>query len=165
MQVESLLKPEVRGWFSEAANAELYASNLYQYLANQMQRLGLFGAQEYFKHESLDERTHYQKLADYENDMGCMADVPSIESISVPILSLMDALVFAYTTEKDLMYQYQEFYEKVEEAGDCITSTFLIEFMQIQRKSVGEIGDLISRLSRGGDIYDFDNYMKQLANG
>lgn len=164
MQVVSLLKPEVKGWFTEAGHAELYASHLYQYLGNQMQRLGLFGAQEYFHHESLEERKHYQKLADFQNDLGDMAEVPSLEAIVLPVNSLMEALIISYNTEKDLMYQYVEFYKKAEDVEDCITSTFLIEFMQIQRKSVGEYGDLISRLNRMGDIYEMDKFMKKLAN-
>lgn len=166
MLIQSLLKSEVKGWFGEACHAELYASHLYQYLGNQMQRLGFFGVQKYFLHESKEELTHYQKIADYMNDMGDMASVPAIESINNPIASIGDALILAYNTEKDLMYQYQEFYEKAEEAGDCITSSFLIEFMQIQRKSLGALGDLISRYQKNTtDVFEFDEHMGELING
>lgn len=166
MLVQSLLKQEVIGWFSEACYAELFASHLYQYIGNQMQRLGFFGAQKYYLHESMEERKHYQKLADYMNDMGSVASVPAIEAIGSQIMSIGDSLTLAYNTELDLLKQYQEFYEKAEEAGDCITSTFLIEFMQIQRKSVGEFGDLISRYQKNiSDVFEFDSYMGELVNG
>lgn len=166
MLIQSLLKPEVKGWFAEACHAEKYASNLYQYIGNQMQRLGFFGVQKYFLHESKDELTHYQKLADYINDMGDVAPVPSIEAITNPIMTIGDALNLAYTTELDLMKQYQEFYEKAEEAGDCVTATFLIEFLQIQRESVGEFGDLISRYQKNmSDVFEFDEYIGELVNG
>jgi ferritin len=163
MLLTSLLKPEIKGLFNKACEAELKASHLYQYLANQMQRLGFFGVQKYFLHESMEERSHYQKLADYINDMGDSAVIPPIESIANKIGSIGDALNLSFITEKDLMYKYQEFYEKAEDSGDCITSTFLIEFLQIQRKSVGEFGDLIVRYNANqNDVFEFDEYMGDL---
>ena len=45
---KSLLSPEVKAALDEAIHAELYASNLYLHLANQLQRLGYFCAQAFF---------------------------------------------------------------------------------------------------------------------
>lgn len=164
MIVTSLLKPEIKLLLNKACGSELKASHLYQYLANQMQRLGYFGAQKYFLHESMEERKHYQKLADYMNDMGDIASVPMIDAFMNKISSIGDALDLAFITEKDLMYEYQKSYEDAEEKGDCITSTFLIEFLQIQRKSVGEFGDLIGRYQKNpSDVFEFDEYIGELV--
>ena len=154
-----LLKPEIKVWLEKSLASELYASNLYKHFANQLQRLGYFGAQSFYLKESAEELTHYQKLADYINDMGWVAPIPAVPKISESVTGLMDALEKSYETEVDLMYQYQKFYEEAEDEGDCITASFLIEFMQIQRRSVGEYGDLISKLKLGGDVYEFDEYM------
>ena len=43
MKIESLLKDEIKGLFAKAAESELYAHSLYQHLANECQRVGLFG--------------------------------------------------------------------------------------------------------------------------
>jgi ferritin len=63
------------------------------------------------------------------------------------------------------MYQYQDFYEAAEEMGDCITSQFVLQFLEIQRKSVGEFGDFISRYERcgmnEGAILEFDEFLKE----
>lgn len=68
-----LLKPEIKIWLEKSLASELYVSNLYKHFANQLQRLGYFGAQKYYLKESADELSHYQKLADYCNDMGWVA--------------------------------------------------------------------------------------------
>lgn len=163
--LKSLLSAEIKKWFEKSAMLELYASNLYKFMANQLQRMGMFGCQEFFLKESKEEIKHYQKLVDYVNDMGDVLGVQAIERIDEDIIDIEKALLIAYETELSLMHHYQEFYEKAEEDGDCITSTFLIEFMQIQRRSVGEYGDLISRLSLNKqDIFEFDHFVKKLAN-
>ncbi len=162
--VTSLLKPEIKAWLDKSIASELYASNLYKHIANQLQRLGLFGAQKYYLKESGEELVHYQKIVDYINDMGDVATIPSIPKMSDKINSLMDALEISYETEYELMKQYQEFYEKAEdEYKDCVTGTFLIEFLQIQRKSVGEYADLISRLQLNPtDLLEMDEYLEEL---
>lgn len=163
MPVTSLLKPSIKQWFDKSAASELYARNLYQYLGNQMQRMGFFGVQKYFLHESKEEGEHYQKLADFVNDMGDILSVPMIENINEQVGSMMDALKISYETELDFMKQYQKFYEDAEESGDCVSATFIIEYLQQQRKSVGMYGDLIARLEKNmSDVFQFDNYVSEL---
>lgn len=162
--IQSLLKPEIKSWLEKSLASELYVSNLYKHIANQMQRLGFFGVQKYYLKESAEELTHYQKLVDYINDMGDVCPVPAVSKISDKVMSIGDALELSYEAELDLMKQYQKFYEEAEDKyEDCITATFIIEFLQIQRKSVGEYGDLISRLEKNkNDVFEFDEYMGEL---
>ena len=158
--VKSLLNNEIKSLLEKALASELYVSNLYKHIANQLQRLGYFGAQSYFLKESADELSHYQKLSDYCNDMGWVAPVPAVPKMSDKISNISDALEISYEAELDLLNQYKKFYEEAEDKyDDCITATFIIEFLQIQRKSVGEYGDLIAKLNLNGDIYEFDEEM------
>jgi ferritin len=162
MPIKSLLSASTMALFKSAIESELYASNLYKHIANQLQRLGYFGAQEYFLKESAEELTHYQKLVDFINDMGTVAPVPSVPAITDKIPNLLAALELAYETELSLMDDYKKFYETVEdEEKDCITATFLIEFLQIQRKSVGEYGDFIARFNLNpNDPFEMDEFLK-----
>ena len=158
--VQSLLSAEIKILLEKALASELHVSNLYKHIANQLQRLGYFGAQSYFLKESADELSHYQKLSDYCNDMGWVAPVPAVPKMSDKISNILDALEISYEAELDLLNQYKKFYEEAEDKyDDCITATFIIEFLQIQRKSVGEYGDLIAKLNLNGDIYEFDEEM------
>lgn len=157
-----LISDEIKQWFEKSAASELYASHLYLYIANQMQRKGLDGAQKFFLHESREELDHYKKLADFVNDNGGTLGVPAVIGISRHINSVIEALELAYETELELLDQYEDFYEAAQKEEDHITATFLIEFMQIQRKSVGLYGDLVSRLSQNpSDIFMFDKYLSE----
>ena len=163
MPVLSLLKPEVKDLLNKSIESELYASNFYKHMAAQMQRIGLFGAQKFFEKESADELTHYYKIRDYINDMGSMADMPMIEQVTDMAGGIGTALNLAYEIEKDLLEQYTKFYEEVEDKmEDCVTANFLLQFLTIQVKSVGEYGDLISRFERNpSDVFEFDEYLSE----
>lgn len=146
MSVPNQMSNEVEQMLGEAVKSELYASHLYKYLANVMQRIGYFGAQKYFAAESADELTHYQKHVEFFNELGGMAPTPDLPMIDEPVSTLRDAVVFAYNTETQLMTKYATWYA----SADAITQQHLLQFLEIQRKSVGEYGDWIARLDRAG---------------
>lgn len=157
---KSLLSAEIKILLEKALASELHVSNLYKHIANQLQRLGYFGAQSYYLKESAEELTHYQRLSDYCNDMGWVAPVPAVPKMSDKISNISDALEISYEAELDLLNQYKKFYEEAEDKyDDCITATFIQQFILIQVKSVGEYGDLIAKLALNGDIYEFDEEM------
>ena len=81
MLVKSLLNAEMKKGLQQSIYWELYQSNLWKSLANQLQRLGLFGSQKYFLAESAEELTHYKIIVEFMNDMGDCADLPKIEAI------------------------------------------------------------------------------------
>ena len=146
---KSLLSPEVKACLDEAVHAELYAANLYKHLANQLQRLGYFGAQKFFLAESASELEHYQIHANYQNDSGTVAGIPAIEAMDEPIGTLRDAIEAAYDTELQLEKDYIRWYSAC--TKDPVTAEFLLQFLRGQRKSVGEYGDLLARLDLAGD--------------
>lgn len=149
--MESLLKPELKAGLIKAIGHELYAHNLYKSLANQMQSLGFFGAQKYFLKESVDELGHYQILADYINDRGDVAEVPMIDKQSDKAKTLADAFEFSLEAEMDLEKFYVGLYEEAEDKmEDCVTAQFLLQFIEIQRKSVGEVKDILAMLKIAG---------------
>lgn len=144
MAVKNQLTPETEAMLAEAVHAELFASHLYKHVANQLQRLGYFGAQKFFLSESADELEHYQRHVDYVNDRGGVAALPALADVVDTVASLRDALELAYDTELMLQDQYAQWYGQ----ADVITQQHLLQFIEIQRKAVGEYGDLLARLDR-----------------
>ena len=141
----SQLKQEVKDWLQKSIKSELQASHLYKYFGNYFQSIGLFNVQKYFLEESKSELGHYQILVDYINDRGDCAELPTIDAVLDRIVNVGDALRIVYETEKGLLEQYLEFYEKAEdEYMDCTTAQFLLQFIEIQRKAVGEVLDLMA---------------------
>ena len=163
--VKSLLTPSIKNGLQQAIEYELYQSNLWKHIANQLQRLGLFGGQKYFLAESAEELTHYQILVDGINDFGDVADMPKIDAIKDKIESLDDALTIGYEMEVEVYKFYKKLYSTIEEE-DCSVAQFILQFIEIQRKAVGAYGDLLSRYEiakKTQEILEFDEYLGELV--
>jgi ferritin len=166
------LSPPVLKGLNEAIGNELFAHSLYLNLANVSQSIGYFGVQKYFLAESASELAHYQKLVNYTNDRGDLASVPAIPPQPERPSSIKEMFEIALQAEGDLEDFYVEFYEKCEEPtsdggyGDCVTAQFLLKFIEIQRKSIGEIRDLLATIQRCGNneaaLLIFDNKLNGL---
>lgn len=149
MTPKMVISSGLKSMLDDAIHSELYASNLYKHVANRLQKLGFFGAQKFFLAESATELEHYQLNVQFQNDVGTVAEVPAIEAMDEPIDSLRDALELGYDTELQLYEDYKKWYGQA--ASDPVVQQFLLQFLELQRKSVGEYGDLIARLNQAGD--------------
>jgi ferritin len=139
-----IISADCKKMLDEAVHSELYASNLYKHIANQLQRIGYLGATKFFLSESKDELKHYQLHVEFQNDVGTVAKVPMIEAMNDTIETLSDAIETGYETELELLQNYQDWYKQA--ADDPIVQQFLLQFLEIQRTSVGEYGDLLARI-------------------
>ena len=73
-----------------------------------------------------------------------------IEAMNDTIETLSDAIETGYETELELYNNYKEWYS--ETSDDPVVQQFLLQFLEIQRTSVGEYGDLLARI----DLVDQD---------
>jgi len=142
--LKSLLSKDMKEGMQDAVQVELQQSSLWKSLANQMQRLGYFGSQKYFLAESAEELTHYQMHVEFMNDMGDCADLPKIDAINDKVKTIGDALEIGYEIELDVYNQYKDFYEKAT-SEDTVVAQYLLQFLEIQRKAVGQYGDLLAK--------------------
>lgn len=142
MPVKPIIDQVSLDHLQSAVQNELFASNLYKHVANHMRRLGYFGAQKFFETEAEHENVHYTILANFLDEVGSVAVVPAIPAITDQVSGLHDAIQIAYDTELQLLKDYTRAYEQ----SDVVTKQFLLQFIEIQRKAVGEFGDLTARL-------------------
>jgi len=144
MLPKMIISQECKDMLDDAVHSELYASNLYKHIANEVQRLGYLGTAKFFLKESKDELKHYQLHVEFQNDVGTVAKVPMIEAMNESIKTLSDAIETGYETELQLYNDYKKWYG--EASDDPGVQQFLLQFLEIQRTSVGEYGDLLSRI-------------------
>ena len=144
MTPKMIISDDLKSMLDDAVHSELYASNLYKHIANQLQRIGYFGANKFFLAESADELKHYQLHVEFQNDVGCVAKVPMVEAMNESIKSFSDAIELGYETELELYNNYKGWYSDASE--DPVVQQFLLQFLEIQRTSVGQYGDLLSRI-------------------
>lgn len=139
-----IISADTKRMLDDAIHAELYAANLYKHIANQVQRLGYLGAMKFFLKESEAELAHYQLHAQFQNDVGTVAKVPMLEAMTDSIKSFSDAMELAYETELELYNTYKNMYSQT--SSDPVVQQFLLQFLELQRTSVGEYGDLLARI-------------------
>ena len=162
--LKSLLSPAMKKGMQDSLYIELYQSNLWKSLANQLQKLGLFGSQKYFLAESAEELDHYQMHVEFMNDMGDCADLPKIDAVNDKVTDIGDALEIGYNTELDVYNQYKDFYEKAQEE-DVSVAQYILQFIEIQRKAVGHYGDLLAKYKiaeQTKEILEFDEHISDL---
>ena len=145
MKPNMIIPANIKAMLDDAIHSELYASNLYKHIANSMQKLGYFGAQKFFLKESAAELEHYQLHVQFQNDVGAQAKVPAIEAMDDNLTDLLDAVELGYETELELYNDYKRWYAA--SGVDPVVQQFLLQFLEIQRTSVGEYGDLLARLT------------------
>lgn len=134
------------------AGEELYAHLLYTQLAANMQAAGLFGAQKHFEAEADDELSHYKKVRDIVNDFGGIIYPTSSYQITEKADNIGDALRAALDAERALMGKYDLAKDSFEQADDEASYEAVLQFIKIQRKSVGDVMDLMARYDiLGGD--------------
>ena len=162
--LKSLLSPSMKKGMQDAVYIELYQSNLWKSLANQLQRLGYFGSQKYFLTESAEELTHYQMHVEFMNDMGDCADLPKIDAVTDKVTDIGDALEVGYNIEMDVYKQYKDFYKKAEDE-DVSVAQYILQFIEIQRKAVGHYGDLLAKYKIAEttkELLEFDQHISDV---
>lgn len=160
--MEKLLSEIEEKELNKFGKLELTASHVYQHLTNRMKTLGYFGAEKFFLGESLDERTHYNKLEQFMNDMNCELSVESLDPVKSEVTGIGDALQLAYQMEADLLEEYEK------TSSMEISKKVLIllqDFIMIQVSAVGEYGDLINRLKLTDNMLVFDADMLERSEG
>ena len=145
--LKKLISKTVEDILQKAVHEELYASHVYKHLSNKTRLLGLFGASSYFKSESKDETKHYEGIAKYLDDRGCVAEMPALEACDEEITDLKDAIQYAYDLEYELGEKYNKWYASV----DPTTQNFLLEYLKIQQQSIAELADVLKRLELAGN--------------
>jgi ferritin len=164
MLVKSLLSKDMKEGLQKSIYWELYQSNLWKSLANQLQRLGLFGSQKYFLAESAEELTHYQIIVEFMNDMGDCADLPKIEAITDKVKNIGDALEIGYEIETEVYNHYKNLAKDAMEE-DLAVFNFVQQFIDIQVKAVGAYGDLLAKYKiaeETKEILEFDEHISEL---
>jgi ferritin len=143
----SIIKQSDLTIIEEACLQELTASNMYRNLSIQCLGLGYFGASKFFDNESTDKLKHYNLHAEFLNNRGKNASVPTINAQTKKVTSLEQALTIAYKAECQLGELYNNWYSQLE----VPTMIHLQQFVEIQVKAIGEYGDWLARLSLVSD--------------
>lgn len=162
---QQLLSGNYVALLNARVSGELQAEAMYRQMANTFQGMGMFGAQKFCLSQAAEEATHYQRLVDILNDYGIVAAY-QFKAVEIsPELGIGEMLMYAMAKEQELFKAYSLIaYEAMSnEEKEMGVHQAALEFVEIQRKAVGEFGDILARYELQGDIYAFDKYLDSLA--
>jgi len=146
-----LLGKDMADIINGAASAELQAVQFYTHLSVKCQAIGLLGAAAFFESESMEERRHFRLHQQFMNDLNLTIEIRDLDAEDIQVTDLETALKAAYDVEVDLLGNYNRWQHSAHIQMDYVLVQHLWQFIEIQRKSVGEYGDWLNRLERAGD--------------
>lgn len=139
---------------------ELDAEYFYLSASNYCKNVGYEGGAKFFLAEAKDEKSHYQRHADYLTGWNTIPALPMIEQPEMAFSSLTDILEKAYGMEFSLCNSYNVRTGKMLSGSFYTTFDHLTKFRKIQKKAVIEYADLLNQIKLIGDnqfgIYYFD---------
>jgi ferritin len=159
LMMETLLTDIECKELNKFGRLELIASHAYLQLANRMQSLSYFGAEQFFMNESNGERDHYRKIGKFMNDLNCEISVEPVEAGPCECKDIKDALMLAYEMERDLLTAYETAAKRTDLSLKVVL--LLQDFTSHQVEAVGEYNDLIARLALTDDMLLFDKDLAQ----
>jgi len=135
-------------------NMELHASYCYQSMAFYFDRddVALPGFSKFFKHASVEEREHAEKLMTFQNQRGGRIVLQDIKKPDRDEWGCgLDAMQVALALEKSVNQSLLDLHEVASSHNDAQMTDFLEgNFLQEQVTSIKEIGDHITQLKRVG---------------
>lgn len=140
---KSLLSAPDRKKLNEAAAHEMEAAHMYSYFATCMQKNRWRGFEKFFASESAGEYEHRAIIAQFMTDRNDEPEMESTPEIDVKAEGFKDLLEYAYNKEAELEEFYCEFWDS---SKDPTVKQFLLQFIEIQRKSIAEIGSMLQRV-------------------
>lgn len=129
---------------NERIGDEYLAHYFYTCASNWCEEVGYTNAGKFFLDEADAELVHAKKLQKYLLDWNIVPKIPKVETDHV-VKSLVDCINQAYRIEYNLYQKYDEISRHISQL-DLATFDFLSEFRLIQKDSVAEFANLLSKL-------------------
>lgn len=150
--VSTNLHPEIEASLSKQINNELTASYIYlsMFLYFSRRDVSLTGFIRFFKHQSVDEREHAEKLMSYVNERGGVVELqeihkPGKQKWTSGLEALEEALALEHKVNQSLI----DLNSLALTHNDTHLVSYLEEeFLTEQVRSIKEIGDMITDLKR-----------------
>ena len=150
MLSENLLKK-----LNTQVNLEFYSSNLYLQMSAWADNKGFSGSAKFLKEHAAEEMQHMQKIFDYIQDTGAMAELGTIDKPDMNLETIRDVFEQTYKHEKFITKQINDLVDVTLSEKDFSTFNFLQWYVAEQHeeeklfKSILDKIDIIGTEGRG----------------
>ena len=149
------LSDEMIKLLSAQAVNELYNSNVYASMANNLDVLGYKNSASYMRNQSKEEREHFEKIIEYLTNRNCKVALDEVPVIQNEYIEVVEAFVDAQTLEFTTTEEWKKIYSLCIAECDWITKQLAQEFMNIQYKEETEIMSIVDSISVMGGKPEF----------
>ena len=153
---------------NEQVNLENYSVHLYLQMSFWCLHQGLDGCYSFLRKQSLEEAHHLNKLCEYVNASGAMAELDTIEAPPHSYTSVHDIFIKIHDHEKLITEKIKLLVAYALKEQDFCTFNFLQWFVAEQHEEETLFGGILSKFEVIGkkqeNLYILDKYIGRLAS-
>jgi ferritin len=133
--------------------SELSAHQLYLAISIYFDRASLRGWGKLFKHQSIEEAQHAQKIMDFLTDNEIEFDLPALKATTTRFSSPLAAAQRALQSERDVALQFERMAAVAVKAGDHRGHQFLQWFIEEQVEEEAKVQSIVDLIESGINLF------------
>jgi bacterioferritin B len=133
--------------------SELSAHQLYMAISIYFDRASLRGWGKLFKHQSIEEAQHAQRIMDFLTDNEIEFDLPALKATSTRFASPLAAAQRALQSERDVAVLFDRMAATAIKAGDHRAHQFLQWFIEEQVEEEAKVQSIVDLIESGINLF------------
>lgn len=148
-----MISGDLRKLLIAQIGSELGAHQLYMAISVYFDRASLRGWSKLFKHQSIEEAQHAQKIMDFLTDNEIEFDLPALKATSTRFSSPLAAAQRALQSERDVAIQFDRMAAIAIKAGDHRGHQFLQWFIEEQVEEEAKVQSIVDLIESGINLF------------
>ena len=148
-----MISGDLRKLLIAQIGSELGAHQLYMAISVYFDRASLRGWGKLFKHQSIEEAQHAQKIMDFLTDNEIEFDLPALKATSTRFSSPLAAAQRALQSERDVAIQFDRMAAIAIKAGDHRGHQFLQWFIEEQVEEEAKVQSIVDLIESGINLF------------
>ena len=148
-----MISGDLRKLLIAQIGSELSAHQLYMAISVYFDRASLRGWSKLFKHQSIEEAQHAQKIMDFLTDNEIEFDLPALKATSTRFSSPLAAAQRALQSERDVAIQFDRMAAIAIKAGDHRGHQFLQWFIEEQVEEEAKVQSIVDLIESGINLF------------
>ena len=156
-----MISGDLRKLLIAQIGSELTAHQLYMAISIYFDRASLRGWGKLFKHQSVEEAQHAQKIMDFLTDNEIEFDLPALKATSTRFSTPLAAAQRALQSERDVAVQFDRMAAVALKEGDHRGFQFLQWFIEEQVEEETKVQALVDMIDSGINLFQAETLLER----
>ena len=148
-----MISGDLRKLLIAQIGSELSAHQLYMAISIYFDRASLRGWGKLFKHQSIEEAQHAQRIMDFLTDNEIEFDLPALKATTTRFASPLAAAQRALQSERDVAVLFDRMAATAIKAGDHRAHQFLQWFIEEQVEEEAKVQSIVDLIESGINLF------------